>query len=223
MLRKETSMRNLVVDVDYVLLDYGTGYRNHWERLLGRAVTEKDPNAYWAKDRYDVPTLTGDDLTAFRKSFDETFWKSLEPLDKAIEAYLRLSEVFNVIACTASDPKFNEVRQDNLRSLGFTGITLYSVGQNPDAQVNPKAEIINSLNPIAVVDDLPLGLTQLNSEIYRYLIARNFSDPRGPIKQTQQLSSNNRLFTFYYDGVYDQSGLTEVATHLFCCRKQLGF
>lgn len=216
-------MRNLVVDVDYVLLDYGTGYRNHWERLLGRAVKEKDPNAYWAKDRYDVPILAGDELTRFRESFDETFWDNLEALEGAVEAYRRLSEVLNVVACTASDPKFNQVRQDNLRSLGFTGITLYSVGQSQDAQVNPKAEIINSLNPIAVVDDLPLGLTQLNGEIYRYLIARNFSDPRGPIRQTQQLPSNNRLFTFYYDGVYDQSGLTEVATHLFGYRDKFGF
>ena len=216
-------MRNMVVDVDYILLDYAEGYRKHCERMFGREIVEVDQEAFWAKDRYDVPILAGDELTRFRESFDETFWDNLEALDGAVEAYRRLSDVLNVVACTASDPKFNQVRQDNLRSLGFTGITLYSVGQSQDAQVNPKADIINRLNPIAVVDDLPLGLTQLNNEIYRYLIARNFSDPRGPIRQIQQLPSNNRLFTFYYDGVYDQSGLTEVATHLICCRKQLGF
>lgn len=223
MLRKETSMRNLVVDVDYVLLDYGTGYRNHWERLLGRAVTEKDPNAYWAKDRYDVPTLTGDDLTAFRKSFDETFWKSLEPLDKAIEAYLRLSEVFNVIACTASDPKFNEVRQDNLRSVGFTGIVLHSVGQSPDPHINPKANTINSLNPVAVVDDLPLGLSQLNAGIHRFLIARNHSDSRSPARLEHNKFNDPELHRFYYDGPYDSSGLREVVTHLFRYQDQFGF
>lgn len=216
-------MRNLIVDVDYVLLDYADGYRRHWESRLGRPVIEKDPDAYWAKDRYDVPILTGAELEDFRASFNESFWESLEPLEMAVESYRRLQEHLNVVACSASDPKFNEVRQDHLRSVGFTGIVLHSVGQSPLPHVNPKAETINSLNPIAVVDDLPLGLTQLNNEIYRYLIARNFSDPRGPIRQIQQLPSNNRLFTFYYDGVYDQSGLTEVATHLFCCRKQLGF
>ena len=191
--------------------------------MVGREIVEVDQGAFWAKDRYNVPILAGDELTRFRESFDETFWDNLEALDGAVEAYRWLSDVLNVVACTASDPKFNQVRQDSLRSLGFTGITLYSVGQSQDAHVNPKAEIINRLNPIAVVDDLPLGLTQLNNEIYRYLIARNFSDPRGPIRQIQQLPSNNRLFTFYYDGVYDQSGLTEVATHLLVYRDKFGF
>ena len=213
----------LVTDVDGVLVNYSEAYRKHWEKRLGRAVVEKDRDAYWNIDRYDVPVLQGEELQDFKDSFRREFWESIEVLDGAVRAYERLCEHYTIVACTTSDPIYNEVRQNHLRSIGFKNIVVHSVGQNSDPSINPKAEIINSLNPIAVVDDLPLGLTQLNSEIYRYLIARNFSDPRGPIRQIQQLPSNNRLFTFYYDGVYDQSGLTEVATHLFGYRDKFGF
>ena len=213
----------LVTDVDGVLVNYSEAYRKHWEKKLGRAVVEKDRDAYWNIDRYDVPVLQGEELQDFKDSFRREFWESIEVLDGAVRAYERLCEHYTIVACTTSDPIYNEVRQNHLRSIGFKNIVVHSVGQNSDPSINPKAEIINRLNPIAVVDDLPLGLSQLNTGIYRFLIARNFSDERSPVRLWCDRWNDPDFHRLYFNGSYDSSGLSEVTTHLFKYRDHFGF
>lgn len=41
----------IVLDVDGVLLDYGLAYVNAWQKAFGIYSGERDPLAFWPKDR----------------------------------------------------------------------------------------------------------------------------------------------------------------------------
>ena len=57
----------IAIDADGVLLDYNLAYASAWERVFGERPVLKQPDAYWAMERWGVANLQGEALNRFRE------------------------------------------------------------------------------------------------------------------------------------------------------------
>ena len=80
------------LDADGVLLDLSLAYASAWERAFGARPAERDPQAYWPMDRWEVSRLSSEDMQRFRRCFDEPFWASMPACEGAVEACHRLHD-----------------------------------------------------------------------------------------------------------------------------------
>jgi phosphoglycolate phosphatase-like HAD superfamily hydrolase len=166
----------IALDADGVLLDYNQAYASAWERAFGKPPGLRNPQAYWAVDRWHVERLTGDALGQFRACFDEKFWRTIPPIDGAVEACRDLVRMgYSLVCVTALGPDFAEARARNLRAHGFPIDRLISTSNHAGAR-SPKADAIDRLNPVAFVDDyLPYHLG-IAPHVHKALILR---EPEG--------------------------------------------
>lgn len=172
----------IALDADGVLLDYNLAYAKAWARFAGAHPAERDPDAYWHIDRWDVERLAGERLAQFRVLFDEDFWTSVPPIAGAIEASLQLHEHgFELVCVSAIDEHFVGARLKNLRDHGFPIERVFGTG-NHSGQQSPKAQVINKIKPIAFVDDYLPYMRGIQGETHTALILRgpNGSPNVGP-------------------------------------------
>lgn len=164
---------NLVaLDADGVLLDYGLAYASAWEKAFGVYPKERDRNAYWPMDRWEVKRLSGAQLQHFRTVFDETFWSAIPALPGATEACQRLASAgFDLVCVTALAEQHAEARSENLRSLGFPLQAIYTIDVEAEGP-GPKAKVINRLRPEAFVDDYLPYFVGIDRGIHLALVTR---------------------------------------------------
>lgn len=179
--RSSGSRALVALDADGVLLDYNLAYAHAWEKAFGRFPAERDPQAYWAMDRWDVQRLEGEALEQFRKAFDADFWSSI-PLvpgaDTACEMLVQSG--YELVCVTALADEFHAARARNLKNLQLPISRVYSV-RHGEGAVSPKARLLFDLQPEAFVDDYLPYLQGVDASIHRALIARgpNGSPNRG--------------------------------------------
>jgi phosphoglycolate phosphatase-like HAD superfamily hydrolase len=162
----------IALDADGVLLDYHNAYRSAWYKAFDHLPEIKDANAYWPLDRWDVRKLYGDELTHFRRFFDDKFWRTIPAIPGALDACNRLhDEGFELICVSALDPRFESARLDNLESLGFPIHRVIAI-PNTSGVISPKAEVLNTLRPVAFVDDFLPYHRGVSQKIHRALITR---------------------------------------------------
>jgi beta-phosphoglucomutase-like phosphatase (HAD superfamily) len=162
----------LALDCDGVLLDFHLGYASAWARAFGEAPAERDPRAYWPIDRWQVERLTPERRPIFRAAFDAHFWRTIPPIDGAIEACRRLHDAgFELVCVSALDAEFEADRLGNLRDLGFPIERVFATG-NAEGDRSPKADAIERLNPIAFVDDYAPYLRGLPAHVHTALVLR---------------------------------------------------
>ena len=80
----------IALDADGVLLDYNLAYAGAWERAFGQRPALRNPQAYWAVERWGVPVLQGEALQRFRSSFDAQFWSTVPAIAGAVRACEKL-------------------------------------------------------------------------------------------------------------------------------------
>lgn len=162
----------IALDADGVLLDYGLAYAGAWERAFGRYPRERDPDAYWPMDRWEVERVEGKRLQILRRSFDEDFWASIPPVPGAVEACRALVDAGHELVCvTALPEEFRGARERNLRLHGFPIDLVHATGHEAES-VSPKAETLNALKPLAFVDDYLPYFVGVDGQIHRALILR---------------------------------------------------
>lgn len=167
----------IALDADGVLLDYNLAYAGAWERAFGIYPKEKDPDAYWAIDRWEVERLSGERLDQLRASFDEMFWETVPAMEGAVQACHALRAAgFDLVCVTALPDRFALARRNNLRQLGFPIETVIAT-DNVVTHKSPKADVLHALRPVAFVDDfLPSMLICLLSSSWiraRYGMTRS--------------------------------------------------
>lgn len=196
---KASAKRNIVaLDADGVLLDYNLAYAHAWEKAFGYFPWEKDPNAYWAMDRWGVTRLTGGALERFRLVFDEEFWSSVPAMGGAIAACDQLVHAgYRLVCVTALPERFQRARAENLKSLGFPVEEVYSV-EHSSGPISPKAGVLLDLNPVAFVDDYLPYMLGVPSHIHRALILRgtNGSPNKGADGHVAISSTHGSLMDF---------------------------
>lgn len=166
------SKGSIVLDADGVLLDYNRAYAQVWAQVFGNFPHEKNPNAYWALDRWDVDRLEGESLTRFRNAFDESFWGNIPAVEGSQAACKALNQAgYDLICVTALPAKFQQARQQNLIQLGFPIDIVHTV-DHAEGDVSPKAALINALQPVAFVDDFLPYLVGINRDTHSALILR---------------------------------------------------
>lgn len=172
----------IALDCDGVLLDFHLGYAAAWERAFGVAPAERDSQAYWPMDRWQVDRLGFDQRSAFRAAFDEEFWTTLVPIAGALEACHRLHEAgFELVCVSALEQAFEAARFANLRAHGFPIDQVIATGHHEGAR-SPKAEAIHLLDPVAFVDDYIVYMRGLPAYVHTALVTRapNGSPNVGP-------------------------------------------
>jgi phosphoglycolate phosphatase-like HAD superfamily hydrolase len=172
----------IALDADGVLLDFHLGYAGAWQRAFGAWPAERDPQAYWPMDRWDVPRLDATAREHFRRFFDESFWRSVPAIDGALEACHRLAAAgFDLVCVSALEARFEQARLHNLRALGFPIERVLATGHD-DTQRSPKADAIEALQPVVFVDDYLPYLRGVPTHVHTALVLRapNGSPNSGP-------------------------------------------
>jgi phosphoglycolate phosphatase-like HAD superfamily hydrolase len=176
----------IALDADGVLLDYNRAYAEAWRRAFRELPKERDPNAYWAIDRWQVERLDGEPLARLRSCFDEQFWSTVPALPGAVEACHRLREAgYRLVCVSALDSRFEKARALNLQQLGFPIERVIATG-SAAIHRSPKAEALAALQPIAFVDDYLPYMQGLPSGLHAALIHR---EPNGSPNKGPQLSA----------------------------------
>ncbi|MES2188488.1 MAG: HAD family hydrolase [Pseudomonadota bacterium] len=166
----------IALDADGVLLDYNRAYAKAWEKAMGVYPPERDPNAYWAIDRWDVERLEGKRLEKFRATFDVEFWSTIPPMESAVEACHRLHDHgYDLICVTALREDLTGARLKNLRDHDFPIEKVFATS-NVMGKRSPKADILNQLKPAAFVDDYFPYMLGVDRSIHRALVLR---EPNG--------------------------------------------
>jgi beta-phosphoglucomutase-like phosphatase (HAD superfamily) len=182
----------IVLDADGVMLDYISAYAKAWEKAFGKAPALVNPDAYWAKDRYDIKTLSGSELEFFKSHFDEDFWENVPVLPGAVEGCNALvDEGYEVICVSALDKEYGPARLRGLQKHGFKINTCYATG-HPDytAHTSPKAEIVNEIQPLVFVDDYIVYHDGISDRIHKALITR---EEEGSPNNSLELQSKIRV------------------------------
>lgn len=162
----------IALDADGVLLDYSLAYAKAWERAFGDYPRELNPLAYWPQERWEVEWLDGERLNQFRDAMDEAHWSNMAAVNGALEACQLLHNAgFELVCVTALPPRFRDARLKNLRALGFPINTVHAT-DNASSQGSPKAALLNSLQPIAFVDDFLPYLVGVDPSIHCALVMR---------------------------------------------------
>lgn len=162
----------IALDADGVLLDYNLAYASAWQQAFGRYPAEKDANAYWAQDRWDVDRLSGERLDHFRRCFDASFWSNVPAASGALEACHALVEAgYDLVCVTALPEKYARARQDNLSQLGFPISKVFAT-DHTESDRSPKADALQQLRPVAFVDDYLPYMAGVADDIHLALVTR---------------------------------------------------
>jgi phosphoglycolate phosphatase-like HAD superfamily hydrolase len=162
----------IALDADGVLLDFHLGYAGAWQRAFGARPAERDPQAYWPMDRWDVPRLDAAARERFRGYFDESFWESVPAIDGALAACEQLVQAgFDLVCVSALEARFEAARLRNLRALGFPIERVVATGHDNAAR-SPKADAIEALQPVAFVDDFLPYLRGIPAHVHTALVLR---------------------------------------------------
>lgn len=188
----------LALDADGVLLDFHLGYAGAWERAFGRLPLERDPAAYWPIDRWQVERLDDARRALFRRHFDDRFWSTVPAIPGAVAACHRLHDAgFDLVCVSALDLEFEAARLRNLRDLGFPIERVIATG-NAEGARSPKTRAIETLRPMAFVDDYLPYLRGLPADVHTALLLRapNGSPNVGPELTTLARSVHQDLPEF---------------------------
>ena len=162
----------IALDADGVLLDFHLAYANAWQRAFGEFPRERDRNAYWPIDRWDVPRLDDDGRARFRAYFDEQFWATCPALPGAVQACRQLVDAgFELVCVSALDEHYGPARLRNLRALEFPIERVIATG-SVEGRRSPKADAIEGLRPIAFVDDYLPYLRGVPKSVHTALVLR---------------------------------------------------
>lgn len=172
----------IALDADGVLLDFHLAYAEAWERAFGQYPAERDPQAYWPMDRWQVERLGLFKRARFKAEFGEYFWSSVPAIPAAVDACHRLHDAgFDLVCVSALETKFEAARLRNLRALDFPIERVVATGSR-DVARSPKADAIEGLRPVAFVDDYLPYLRGIPEEVHTALVLRapNGSPNTGP-------------------------------------------
>lgn len=159
------------LDADGVLLDYHAAYRQAWKRVFGYLPNLREPRAYWPIDRWEVRHLEGNELHKFRSFFDDDFWTSMPAISGAVTACKDLSDSgYDLVCVSALDAHFQSARLKNLRNCGFPIERVIATPVDASIGVNPKAEVLRELRPVAFVDDFLPYFRDISTEIHSALV-----------------------------------------------------
>lgn len=162
----------IALDADGVLLDYHLAYAEAWERAFGAYPAERDPQAYWPMDRWQVERLGLFKRARFRAEFGEVFWSTVPSIPGAVEACHRLHAAGHELVCvSALEPRFEAARLRNLRALDFPIERVVATGNVGSAR-SPKADAVASLGAIAFVDDYLPFLRGIPEHVHTALVLR---------------------------------------------------
>ena len=162
------------VDCDMVLLDFNQRCDDIYFNLTGMHLDIKNPDAFKAKDKYELSTIDKETLALFSEATSsELMWTDLPAFDGAVNFVNSLSNVFDVIVLTSMNPQYKELRIKNLINHGFKIKDVIAV---PSKENNPKEHILRSYNAVCIIDDLVKNLTGLNDlQTKKILFDRHYS------------------------------------------------
>lgn len=144
---ESVSNKKLVLDSDGVCLDLLSMFEKRSSEFLQRPL----PVLHRGHDFRMRYGLGSQELDACWDYFEETGgWKSIEPLDGAVDAVILLQrEGFDIHVVTGIPPRLEEQRLCNFLRFGIRPAGIRCVGHGTAS----KRESITEISPLAFVDD----------------------------------------------------------------------
>jgi hypothetical protein len=164
--------KRIAIDADGVLVDYNSVYPIVWKKAFGTDLQVIQPHCYHAKDQFGVDLSDPALKTRFYDAFDADVWSSMPALPGAVEATHLLSQAGYELVCVTSMPsEFTEARQKNLIALGMPISRVFATGRDRSKDyINPKKEVIDSLQPLYFLDDLLENFKHLSPGVHHGFI-----------------------------------------------------
>jgi phosphoglycolate phosphatase-like HAD superfamily hydrolase len=163
----------LALDADGVLVDLHVGYARAWRCAFGVYPAERDPQAYWPADRWEVERLDAEQRLQLRAQFEQPqLWESLPAIAGAVEACHRLHDAgYELVCVTALESRFQRARLNNLKALGFPIRRVVATG-HLEGERSPKADAIEALRPVAFVDNYIAYMRGVPAYVHTALVLR---------------------------------------------------
>ncbi|MHB9043145.1 hypothetical protein [Acidithiobacillus sp.] len=144
----------VALDVDGVLGDFETHWRQCAEEVLGRGIPRVNEDHH-LRTRY---ALTGQEYDAVWCAFHEDRWADMPLYDHASELVLALEDLgCTVWAVTSIDERHRAARAESLSGLIPDG-RIVCVGDN--APASAKANVLRDLDAVAFLDDHPANANE---------------------------------------------------------------
>ena len=163
----------LALDADGVLVDLHIGYARAWQRAFGVYPAERDPQAYWPVDRWQVEQLDAEQRLQLREQFERARVVGVAAghrrrgrcLPPAARRRLRAG------VRDGAGGAFQAARLRNLQALGFPIRRVLATG-HAEGERSPKADAIETLRPVAFVDDYIVYMRGVPTDVHTALVLR---------------------------------------------------
>lgn len=139
--------KKIVLDVDGVILDFGSAYLKLAREVLGNHI-EPNMNEYDLKDFLQVHEE--DNQNVWNIFNERNIWENIPPLKGAVEAIQIMNQLpIDIYIVSSIDKSNTNARLKNLANIGLVPKEIYCVG---DGNAH-KHDFISQIQPIAFVDD----------------------------------------------------------------------
>ena len=186
----------LAIDADGVILDFERKFMDLWEQKHGDRP-ERVCNAYSSTTSFGLQDKCPDLMKFIYENADiEDFYGNMNMLPGAEEAIHELHDMgFELICVTAIPNELRELRFNNLINKFKLPISDILTAPRTNAIIaNPKALIVNAMEPIALIEDHVHNFLDINPGIARIYINPSVVDV-SPDESTQP--------HFAYDSLYE--------------------
>ena len=186
----------IALDADGVIFDYRAAFARAWQKRYGYALELKEPRAFKYTQAYAIDWQGEDEAHFFNTSFTEEAYVSMPLMSGAFEALGALSAAGNVLVIvTAMGPEFLQAR---IKSCELHGLPIHAVHATGDKHdgTNPKAQILNALQPAVFVDDITAYFAGLADGIHRAFINYQWIDCLSRGKEIRYHSEHSNLKAF---------------------------
>jgi hypothetical protein len=166
-------------DGDGVLLDYNERYAAIFSATLGLPLA-KAPGLYHRFSHAYNALATPEQTQSVRAAFAVDGWRTMPPIEGAVEGSLLLAEAGARQVCVTSMPaRFSDDRLRNLLDLGMPFEGVVATNRDPSTP-NPKAAPLAVLMPDVFADDQLRNFIGLDERICRVHIDPGYLDPDHP-------------------------------------------
>lgn len=155
----------VIFDCDGVLLDCDGGFAKVASDVLGRPMVKACPS-YDLRQRYSITQAEADSVWGAMPDHPHG-WRYFDPLPGAVQAFNRMrAHGYRIEVVTAIKQELAEPRMESLAAHNMVPDALHCAGGHTAS----KADIVAAINPIMIVDDRLIHLSECSGVPYRVLV-----------------------------------------------------
>ena len=174
----------IALDGDLVLFHYNEGMKDALAYALDvepNTLSVVNPNAFRVAAYYGQASLTKEQVKKMNKyAVEKELWKSFPLMPGALEmCQILVAKGYELVCVTAMKESERTMREANIALHGLPISRVITAEQNSVDKLlnrNPKAKILEVLNPVYFLDDLKKYLKDIDNETITVFVNHNYTD-----------------------------------------------